>query len=289
MTSTPSPSTSAEPPAEALAGRLADFLRRHRRVAVLTGAGVSTASGIPDYRDADGEWKHARPVMFDEFRRDPAVRRRYWARSLVGWESFRRARPNAAHAALARIEEVGRVSGLVTQNVDRLHQQAGHRRVLDLHGRLDEVTCLDCSQVIEREALQRRLQTLNPDFVPGPAAARPDGDAEVSAAALETFRVPDCPACDGVLKPAVVFFGENVPRVWVQAAARTVTDADALLVVGSSLMVFSGYRFARQAAREGKEIAIVGLGRTRADELASLRLRADCGALLTETWRQLAG
>ncbi len=265
----------------ALGHALAGFLRDHQRVAVLTGAGVSTASGIPDYRDADGQWKHSRPVMFEDFRREARVRRRYWARSLVGWEYFRRARPNPAHAALASLEDAGRVRGLVTQNVDRLHQQAGHRVVLDLHGRLDRVVCLDCGDVSEREDMQVRLQTLNPQFTGTVAVTRPDGDADVDLAVSgERFQVPACQHCGGPLKPAVVFFGESVPRAWVRQALDDVDAADALLVVGSSLMVFSGFRFVRHAAQHGKPVAILGLGRTRADELATLRLPGDCSSVL---------
>lgn len=265
----------------ALGEALAQFLRRHRKVAVLTGAGVSTASGIPDYRDTDGQWKHSRPVMYEDFRRHAHIRRRYWARSLVGWEYFRRARPNTAHAALATLENAGHVRGLVTQNVDRLHQQAGHREVLDLHGRLDQVVCLDCGEVSEREEMQLRLQAANPVFEGRADSTRPDGDAELAQAGIEdTFEVPGCRRCGGMLKPAVVFFGEGVPRDWVRQATAHIDEADALLVVGSSLMVFSGFRFARHAAKSGKPVAILGLGRTRADELASLRLAGDCGGVL---------
>ncbi|MCC5868889.1 MAG: NAD-dependent protein deacetylase [Gammaproteobacteria bacterium] len=277
-----SASQSADNTLAADAGQLAGFLRRHRRIAVLTGAGVSTASGIPDYRDAEGQWKHARPVMYADFRGSARVRQRYWARSLVGWEYFRRAVPNVAHAALAALERCDLFEGLITQNVDRLHQQAGHQRVVDLHGRLDQVVCLDCGEVTTREAMQLRLQAANPDFTGTSTGQRPDGDAEVDTRTIESFSVPACLSCGGVLKPDVVFFGQAVPRDWVSEATQTVERADALLIVGSSLMVFSGYRFARQAAARRMPLAIVGLGRTRADELATLRLRGDCGALLSQ-------
>jgi NAD-dependent SIR2 family protein deacetylase len=263
--------------------QLAAFLRQHRRIAVLTGAGVSTASGIPDYRDDAGAWKHARPVMYGDFRNSAQVRRRYWARSLVGWEYFRRAAPNGAHASLVAMEGAGLLQGLVTQNVDRLHQRAGHREVLDLHGRLDQVICLGCGARSEREQMQLRLQADNADFVGVTVGARPDGDAELTAEALEAFRVPACTACGGVLKPAVVFFGEAVPRDRVGRAMQTLDNAQALLVVGSSLMVFSGFRFARRAAEQRKPLAILGLGRTRADELATLRLHGECAGLLADT------
>lgn len=267
---------------------LARFLRSHRRVAVLTGAGVSTASGIPDYRDADGEWKHSRPVMYEDFRRHAHVRQRYWARSLVGWEAFRRARPNPAHAALAQLESAGHLRGLVTQNVDRLHQQAGHREVLDLHGRLDRVICMDCGDISEREAMQLRLKAANPGFRGQAELTRPDGDAELAQPALEQdFQVPACRRCGGTLKPAVVFFGEGVPRAWVNRAMGDIDSADALLVVGSSLMVFSGFRFVRHAAQSGKPVAILGLGRTRADGFAHLRLSGECGEVLNTALARL--
>ncbi len=282
----------ALPPADsardAAAEQLADFLRQHRRIAVLTGAGVSTASGIPDYRDADGQWKHARPVMYEDFRGSARVRQRYWARSLVGWEQFRRALPNTAHMALAALERFNLFEGLITQNVDRLHQQAGHRKVIDLHGRLDQVLCLDCGEVTGREAMQIRLQAANPDFSGTSTGQRPDGDAEVKTDLIEAFVVPECLTCGGVLKPDVVFFGQAVPRAWVSEATQTVGQAEALLIVGSSLMVFSGYRFARQAAAQEKPLAIVGLGRTRADELATLRVYGDCGELLTHAHSAIA-
>ncbi len=275
----------ASAPADSVAGeaveQLAGFLQRYRRIAVLTGAGVSTASGIPDYRDADGQWKHARPVMYEDFRGSARVRQRYWARSLVGWELFRQALPNAAHAALAALERRDLFEGLITQNVDRLHQQAGHQRVVDLHGRLDRVVCLDCGESSTREAMQLRLQAANPGFSGTSTGQRPDGDAEVETAAMERFVVPGCLSCGGVLKPDVVFFGQAVPRAWVSEATQIVAQAQALLVVGSSLMVFSGYRFARQAAAGHKPLAILGLGRTRADELATLRIHGDCSELLS--------
>lgn len=270
------------------AEQLAGFLRQHHRIAVLTGAGVSTASGIPDYRDANGQWKHARPVMYEDFRGSARVRQRYWARSLVGWEHFRQALPNPAHMALAQLERCDLFEGLITQNVDRLHQQAGHQRVIDLHGRLDQVLCLDCGEVTRREAMQLRLQAANPDFSGTSAGQRPDGDAEVESDLVDAFVVPECLTCGGVLKPDVVFFGQAVPRAWVTEATQTVAQAEALLIVGSSLMVFSGYRFARQAAAEDKPVAIIGLGRTRADELATLRLRGDCGELLSHAHTAIA-
>ncbi len=260
---------------------LREFLERHARLFVLTGAGVSTDSGIPDYRDADGEWKRAsRPVQFRDYMADPAMRRRYWARGLVGWRHLNRAAPNDAHRALARLERAGRVELLVTQNVDRLHQAAGSEAVVDLHGRADVVRCMACERRTPRAELQADLLELNPAWTELGARAAPDGDADLAGADYESFRVPDCAACGGMLKPDVVFFGESVPRERVARAMDALRDADALLVVGSSLMVYSGYRFARAAAEAGKPIAAVNLGRTRADDVLTLKVAAACASAL---------
>jgi len=260
--------------------RLGEFLQRHRRLFVLTGAGCSTASGIPDYRDAAGGWKRRPPVTYQAFVGDAATRSRYWARSLVGWRRFGRARPNDAHAALARLETDDRVELLLTQNVDGLHQAAGSRNVIDLHGRLDQVRCLDCERRVAREEFQRELERRNPDWAGLDAVDAPDGDADLEALDFSTFAVPACAQCGGMQKPDVVFFGENVPRDRVERAVRHLDAADAMLVVGSSLMVFSGYRFARAAARAGKPVAAINLGRTRADDLLALKVERDCAAAL---------
>ena len=196
---------------------LEDFIARHRRLFLLTGAGCSTNSGIPDYRDAEGKWKRVPPVTYQAFIGCEATRRRYWARSLIGWQRFGRARPNDTHRALARLEASGRSEILLTQNVDRLHQAAGSSRVIDLHGRLDRVRCMGCAQKMPREDLQDRLTQLNPHWVERDAAQAPDGDADLEAD-FSSFIVPSCPDCGGVLKPDVVFFGENVPRDRVEAA-----------------------------------------------------------------------
>ncbi len=260
---------------------LAEFLRAHPRLFVLTGAGISTASGIPDYRDLDGGWKRRPPVTYQAFVADAATRARYWARSLVGWRRFGSARPNAAHAALARLEEAGRIEALVTQNVDGLHQAAGSRAVIDLHGRLDEVRCLQCERRIPRDVFQRELERRNPAWSEFDALAAPDGDADLDGLDFTTFAVPACAACGGMLKPDVVFFGENVPRERVERAYAHLAAADAMLVVGSSLMVYSGFRFAREAARAGKTIAAINRGRTRADDLFALKVEGDCAEVLS--------
>jgi NAD-dependent SIR2 family protein deacetylase len=258
---------------------LARFLDRHPRLLVLTGAGCSTPSGIPDYRDAAGTWKQRPPMSFADFTGSEAARRRYWAGSLRGWPRVRDARPSGAHAALARLEGEGRVVRVVTQNVDGLHQRSGSRRVLDLHGRLDTVECLGCPALVRREDLQEVLLAWNEHIAEGEAAPRPDGDAAVPEPP-QAFHVPSCRECGGVLKPAVVFFGESVPRVRVEQALRDLEDADAVLVVGSSLMVYSGYRFVLAARALGRPVAAVNLGRTRADELLDCKVAGDCADLL---------
>jgi NAD-dependent SIR2 family protein deacetylase len=259
---------------------LREFIQRHSRLFVLTGAGCSTDSGIPDYRDADGEWKRAQPVQFRSFMDDVLTRKRYWARSLVGWRRFGRATPNDAHRALAALERRGRVGLLVTQNVDRLHQAAGSAAVVDLHGRLDTVRCMGCERRMPREELQQQLLERNPDWADLDASNAPDGDADLHGLDFSSFDVPSCGECGGVLKPDVVFYGESVPRERVVTAMQGVAEADAMLVVGTSLMVFSGYRFAREAAAAGKPIATVNLGRTRADDLVSLKVMKPCGDAL---------
>jgi NAD-dependent SIR2 family protein deacetylase len=260
---------------------LKPFIEDHQRLFVLTGAGCSTNSGIPDYRDGDGNWKRTQPVRFQAFMADETTRRRYWARSLIGWHRFRRAVPNDAHRALARLEASGRSQMLLTQNVDRLHQAAGSRAVIDLHGRLDLVRCTACSAITRREDFQNELASLNAEWVNLDAAPLPDGDADLDHLDFCGFAVPACGSCGGVQKPYVVFFGENVPRHQVAAAQAALEEADAMLVVGSSLMVYSGFRFVQMAARRGIPIAAVNLGRTRADELLTLKVEDRCEAALS--------
>jgi NAD-dependent SIR2 family protein deacetylase len=259
---------------------LSHFIERHPKLFVLTGAGCSTESGIPDYRDHDGEWKRRPPIMFQAFVGDERARKRYWARSLAGFPRLRTARPNDAHYALASIERRGGIAQLVTQNVDGLHQAAGSENVIDLHGRIDTVCCLSCERRSSREDLQLELARRNPHFASLDAVEAPDGDADLENVAFETFEVPACDACGGLLKPDVVFFGENVPAERVQRAMAPIAYSDAMLVVGSSLMVYSGYRFARAAADAGKPIAAINLGRTRADDLLTLKVEDRCANAL---------
>ena len=267
---------------------LAHFLERAGRVVALTGAGVSTASGIPEYRDREGRWKHAQPVQFADFKGSELTRRRYWARSFAGWQRMSSAQPNDAHTALADLETQGFIDTLVTQNVDGLHTTAGHRDVVDLHGRLDTVRCLDCDWREERRDWQRRLEHRNQGWHATVQAINPDGDVELSDDNYGGFNVPECDACGGIVKPDVVFFGESVPRERVERVADAGRRAGALLVAGSSLMVFSGFRFARLAREAGKPIVIVNDGRTRADDIADLKLEGDCGEVLTTAVEQLA-
>ncbi|MEP7049251.1 MAG: NAD-dependent protein deacetylase [Pseudomonadota bacterium] len=252
------------------------------RVFVLSGAGVSTASGIPAYRDEAGTWKGRQPIQYREFVGSEAVRRRYWARSLMGYPLMSNAAPNAAHHALRELEARGALSLLVTQNVDGLHRRAGSEGVVDLHGRLDQVRCLGCEALTSRAALQSELLARNPAFARASehATVKPDGDAELADVDYARFEIVACAACGGMLKPHVVFFGESVPKERVQQAMSALEGSRMLLIVGSSLMVFSGFRFARAAARLGVPIAIVNRGTTRADELAELKIQGDVSDVL---------
>jgi NAD-dependent SIR2 family protein deacetylase len=256
------------------------FVEDHERLFVLTGAGCSTESGIPDYRDVDGAWKRQKPIEFQPFMREPVTRARYWARSLVGWRSFGRAEPNLGHRSLASLERAGRIGMLVTQNVDGLHQAAGSQRVIDLHGRLDRVVCTSCHTGWRRTAWQTHLEERNAAWAGLEAPVAPDGDADLDGLDFTAFDVPACPGCAGIIKPDVVFFGENVPRWRHSQATAALSSADAMLVVGSSLMVFSGYRYVVAAARLGLPVAAVNLGRTRADHLLAIKIESPVGAAL---------
>ena len=252
---------------------LEDFIDRHPRIALLTGAGCSTDSGIPDYRDLEGQWKRSPPMTFQVFTGSELSRRRYWARSMLGWPAIAAARPNPAHLALAELELRRQSTVLITQNVDGLHQRAGSSNVIDLHGRLDRVICLDCRALSDRLDFQHRLIALNPAWLVHSADSAPDGDADLDGLDFSIFRLPCCEACGGVLKPDVVYYGESVPRPRVEDAMAALHRSDALLVIGSSLMVFSGFRLARTARDLGLPIASVNPGRSRADEFLNLRVR----------------
>lgn len=266
-----------------------------RSVVVLSGAGCSTESGIPDYRGPQGSLRDRKPIQYREFLRDDAGRARYWARSAVGWPRMAATRPNAAHRALAELEGAGVVRGIITQNVDGLHQVAGSRRVVELHGSLAAVRCLSCGEDVHRDAFQERLLSLNDEWGRrvrdrigrDRVESAPDGDAELPDGAAASFRVPGCETCDGIMKPDVVFFGENVPREKVDAAWSVFEAADVLLVVGSSLTVYSGRRFVYRARDQNRPIAVLNLGPTRADALAAVKVEARLGSILPRLSRRL--
>lgn len=259
---------------------LLHLLQNHPRWVVLTGAGISAASGIPTYRNDRGEWQRSDPIQHQAFISRADQRQRYWARSMNGWPYVRASLPNAAHEALVALERRGHVGLLVTQNVDRLHQRAGATRVVDLHGRLDRVVCRGCSAVVDRDHYQAELKAANPGYASYRAEIRPDGDAEVDERWIDDFVVPPCKACGGMLMPDVVFFGGSVPRPRVDRVSAAVDAADALVVVGSSLMVYSGFRFCRQAVAAGKPLVIINRGTTRADDLATLKIERDGAEVL---------
>ncbi len=283
---------SAPPDRSALEPLLA--LLRGRPIVVLAGAGCSTESGIPDYRGPQGSLRHRKPIQYQEFMRSAEARSRYWARSAIGWPRMAASRPNPAHLALARLERAGAVRGLITQNVDGLHHAAGSRRVVELHGSLGAVRCLACGIVLDRDVHQARLWELNPGWLRAleqgiGMESAPDGDVELPAWAVESFRVAACPACDGIVKPDVVFFGENVPAPRLEEAWRLFGEGEVLLVVGSSLTVYSGRRFVYRACSERKPVGIVNLGPTRADELAAARLDGRLGEMLPRLAEALLG
>jgi NAD-dependent SIR2 family protein deacetylase len=264
----------------AAAQQLAEFLDKYPRALVLTGAGLSTASGIPDYRDRDGTRRGKPPIHGPDFRKHEHVRRRYWARSMIGWPVLSRARPNPGHLAIAALERIGNIGSVLTQNVDGLHGQAGSHGVLELHGNIHSVVCLECSALFPRAFIQGQLEDMNPHMLQLDATPLPDGDASVEPAELAEFRLPWCTCCGGTLMPNVVFFGDNVPAARTAIALDQMERADALLVVGSSLMVYSGFRFARMAQASGKKIAAINLGRTRADDLLDIKIEESSEQLL---------
>ncbi|WP_207808175.1 MULTISPECIES: NAD-dependent protein deacetylase [unclassified Pseudomonas] len=248
---------------------------------VLTGAGISTPSGIPDYRDSDGVRRGRQPMMYQEFLAAPESRRRYWARAMLGWPRVRKARPNAAHEALATLQQRGRISALITQNVDTLHDQAGSHDVIELHGSLHRVLCLDCGQRSERDAIQQLMEAHNPYLSGVDAVQAPDGDTLLDPAFEARFQVPQCPHCAGErMKPDVLFFGENVAQPTAARALAAAENAAGLLVVGSSLMAYSAFRLCRVIAERGKPLMAINLGKTRADDLLDLKIEGSCEELL---------
>ncbi len=252
-----------------------------RHFVVLTGAGISTSSGIPDYRDSEGVRRGKAPMMYQEFLATPQARRRYWARAMLGWPRVRIAQPNKAHLALATLQQRERISGLITQNVDTLHDQAGSHDVIELHGSLHRVLCLDCQQRSERDVIQRVMEDQNPYLAGVDAVQAPDGDTLLDPAFEERFQVPHCPHCNGQrLKPDVVFFGENVAPETAAKAMAAVQQAEGLLVVGSSLMAYSAFRLCKAMVEQGKPVIAINLGKTRGDELLQVKIEASCERLL---------
>lgn len=266
------------------AHQLAEFISNHQPLTVITGAGVSAASGIPTYRDDAGTWLRSDPIQHNEFIGNPSTRQRYWARSYSGWPYVSRAEPNETHRVLSDMEDAGFINLLVTQNVDRLHQRSGQKNVIDLHGRLDQVKCLECFFEISRDDIQTELHRLNPHLTSHTAEVRPDGDADVPDKHVERMILPDCPRCGGVIKPDVVFYGGGVEKQIVNQIYQQLEASNGLLVIGSSLMVFSSFRFCRFAARHEIPIGILNAGTTRADDLALLKIAEPCEKVLSSAF-----
>jgi NAD-dependent SIR2 family protein deacetylase len=284
---TAAPTTAPPAPVESF-DTLADLVA-DGDVLVLSGAGLSTDSGIPDYRGASGSLRRHTPMTYQTFTRDPRGRHRYWARSFVGWRQIRTASPNAGHRAVGELQAAGLVAGVITQNVDGLHQAGGARDVVELHGGLDRTVCLNCGDVAGRAELDERLQEANPTFGPRVDEINPDGDAELPDEVLDGFVMVQCLSCgEGPLKPDVVFFGETVPRDRVDRCFGLVEQAGSLVVLGSSLTVMSGYRFVLRAAKLGIPVAIVNVGATRGDAKADVRVDAPLGVVLPALAGRLA-
>ena len=258
------------------------ILGSHRPWVALTGAGISSASGIPTYRDHKGIWLGSHPIQHDEFTSDPLKRQRYWGRSALGWPRVSGAQPNESHTALVKLEQAGLLTGVITQNVDRLHQRAGSQHVIDLHGRLDQVKCLDCGHVTTREVIQNWIETHNELPNTSALTLRPDGDADLPGHYVANFKVPQCEECGGVVMPEVVFFGGRVPGPVVDECYQVVDAAEGMLVIGSSLSVYSGLRFCRYAVDQGKPLIILNQGQTRADDLCTHKFSSEPFTLMAE-------
>lgn len=268
---------------------LIDFIRKHPKLFVITGAGISTGSGIPDYRDRNGIWKRQPPIMHQDFVKSESVRKRYWARSLIGWRFFGRAQPNASHRALADLESGGYVQQLVTQNVDGLHQRAGSQRVINLHGCIDTIRCLSCSRNDPRSVFQSRLEQENPHYSSLAATVAPDGDADLEELDFKDFIVPSCIDCNGAYMPKVVFYGGSVPKGRIEQAYSHLEKSNAVLVLGSSLMVYSAYQFCRHASRANIPVVAINQGRTRHDGNYNIKLDQPCDLALKQISNQLLG
>lgn len=267
--------------------KLIEALKDKHKIWVLTGAGISAPSGIPTYRDDKGEWKSANPIQHNEFIQHESYRQRYWARSMVGWKLSGRAKPNAAHDAITALQNSGRISQLVTQNVDGLHRLAGTKQVIDLHGRLSEIKCLDCGEISKRSEYQPRLVKNNPELDNYKAEIRPDGDAHVEDFDMSKITIPPCKNCGGVLMPNVVFFGGIVPKARVEKAFSTLAESDCILVIGSSLKVFSGFRFPRWASQNNLPMYALNQGEMRGQELFDEIVSEHCEKALPILAREL--
>ncbi|MDX1492369.1 MAG: NAD-dependent protein deacetylase [Pseudohongiellaceae bacterium] len=266
---------------------LAQFIEQTNKLIVMTGAGLSTTSGIPAYRDKAGTWLRTSPIQHHDFINKKESRQRYWARSMKGWPLMHGAKPNKGHAALFAMEQAGLIELLITQNVDCLHQEAGHKALVDLHGSLDRVQCISCENLFSRQDIQEWLELNNPQLHEALAIVKPDGDADIADELISSIRVPECENCGGILKPDVVFFGGTVPRTRIHTINEALGKSDGLLVVGSSLKVFSGFRICRDTHQAGKPIACLTQGVTRADDMISLKIEADCESSLAETAKLL--
>ncbi|WP_144391881.1 NAD-dependent protein deacetylase [Pleionea sediminis] len=255
-------------------------IQTHRPWLVITGAGISLGSGIPTYRDHEGNWLRSNPIQHQEFIQYEDKRKRYWARSTLGWPPVSRAQPNNTHFLLAQLEQRGLMKGVITQNVDRLHQKAGHKRVIDLHGRLDRVKCLSCQQYESRNNLQQRLIELNPFLLTKEVQMAPDGDAHLENELTQQMKIANCLHCNGTLMPDVVFFGGTVPKATNLATSKLFDECSGVITIGSSLMVYSGYRFCKLAKQEHKPLIIINQGKTRADDIADFKIEKDCATVL---------
>ncbi|XP_034828275.1 NAD-dependent protein deacylase Sirt4 isoform X1 [Maniola hyperantus] len=279
-----------KPPDQKDFQKLRNFLHKHDKFLILTGAGISTESGIPDYRSEEvGLYARSnhKPIQYQEFVKYPKVRQRYWARNFVGWPRFSSVQPNATHYAIRELEKVGKVTTVVTQNVDRLHHKAGSQNVIELHGTGYIVKCMNCPYEIDRFELQEILLKSNPSMHGSFNMIRPDGDVELSKDQVERFRAPLCPVCEGPLKPDIIFFGDNVPKERVEKVRSQVSASDAVFVLGSSLTVYSSYRIVLQAKEENKEVAVLNIGPTRADNIVDLKISTKCGEILTDLTNSL--
>jgi NAD-dependent SIR2 family protein deacetylase len=262
--------------------QLARFFQTHQHIFVITGAGISTESGIPDYRDENGDWKRKSPITHQQFVSKESFRKRYWSRNMVGWKLLKRATPNRGHLALTQLETNGYLQVIVTQNVDGLHQQAGSQHVIDLHGNVSRCVCLSCRKIVLRSELQTILECLNPEFLDSCANSAPDGDADVIQQDLNHFQVPDCQLCGGILIPDVVFYGGSVPKTRVDYISRQLETADALLLIGSTMMTYSSFRYCIAGVSQNKPIAAINRGVTRADKLLAFKITGHCSEVLAK-------